>query len=386
MIPIFRGNIVFAIAIIVGTTVGAGMFGIPYAIAQSGIIPSIFYFFLLGGAVMLLHLFLGEVVLRTEGNHRLPGYARMYLKGWGERIISFSTFVGLSGTILAYLVLGGEFLRGFFLPLINISSFWWTIWFWFAASFFILRGIRLIAFLEFWMAAIFIGIIILILFFSLPHVALQNFSLLNSQNVFLPYGVLLFSFAGWLAVPEAAGILRQEEKKYLKLAIIVSSIIVAFLYFLFAVAVVGVSGIATTEDALSGLVPKLGGFIYLLGALFGILAVASSLLVLGDYLKNALQYDYQIPSRLAAIIAVCIPLFLFLVGFREFLLIIGFIGALLGAAEGVVISFLYVSAKKSGMRIPEYSLEVPLFVPFVLIGLFLFGAVAELYLIASRMV
>lgn len=379
----FPPNILFAVATIVGTTIGAGIFGIPYAIAQSGVIPGFFYFILLGGAVALLHLFFGEVVLRTEGNHRLPGYAKIYLGGWGEAVISFSTLVGLSGTLLAYLLLGGEFLHALFFPIFDISSFRWTLFFWLTVSFFVFRGIRLIARMELWMGGLFLALIFLIVFFSLPHVAIQNFSPLNKNNIFLPYGVLLFSFAGWLAIPEAVGVLREEERRYLKHAIIIAALAVATFYLLFAIAVVGVTGFDTTQDALSGLALKLGGFVPWLGALFGLLAVASSLLVLGDYLKNALRYDYHIPSFLAGMVAVGIPLLLFLIGLREFILTIGFVGVLLGAAEGVVISLLYMRAKKVGTRKPEYELHMLLPTPFVLIGIFLLGAGVEIYLLLA---
>jgi len=386
MVPEPQRNLLLATATIVGTTVGAGIFGIPYVIAKAGIIPGIFYFLLLGGAVLLLHLFFGEVVLRTEGNHRLPGYAKIYIGNRGEAVISFSTLIGLSGTLLAYLVLGGEFLRTLFLPFFDISSFLWTIFLWAGASFFILRDIRIIARLEFWLVVLFLVVIFVIFFFSFPHFTIENFSFLNSKYIFLPYGVLLFSFAGWLAIPEAASVLHQGQKKYLGFVIVASALIVAVLYFLFAVAVVGVSGEKTTQDALSGLAPELGGFINWFGAFFGILAVVSSLLVLGNYLENALHYDYRIPSFLAGPMAVGIPLFLFLVGLREFILTIGFVGALLGAAEGVVISLIYMKSKKTGTRIPEYSFSGPALIPFLLIVVFLLGAAAEAYLIAFRVI
>ena len=39
-----RKNFLFALSTLIGTIVGAGVFGIPYVIAKSGIVPGFFYF------------------------------------------------------------------------------------------------------------------------------------------------------------------------------------------------------------------------------------------------------------------------------------------------------------------------------------------------------
>jgi len=41
-------NFFYAVAILVGTIVGAGVFGIPYTIARFGFFPGIFYLFFFG--------------------------------------------------------------------------------------------------------------------------------------------------------------------------------------------------------------------------------------------------------------------------------------------------------------------------------------------------
>ena len=71
-------NFIFALASLVGTIIGAGVFAIPYVMSKSGALTCFFYFLILGSVVLLLHLFLGEVVLRTKGRHRLVGYAEKY--------------------------------------------------------------------------------------------------------------------------------------------------------------------------------------------------------------------------------------------------------------------------------------------------------------------
>src|SRR3989338_7360527 len=104
---------------LVGTIVGAGIFGIPFVMVKSGIVPGLFYLFLLGAIICLLHLLFGEVCLRTSGKHRLVGYANIYLGEWGKVVATFTLLFVLMGALLAYLILVGEFseiIFGSFLP------------------------------------------------------------------------------------------------------------------------------------------------------------------------------------------------------------------------------------------------------------------------------
>ncbi len=53
-----RKNFYYALAILIGTTVGGGIFGLPYVIARAGLLTSLFYFLILGAVVLLVTLFL----------------------------------------------------------------------------------------------------------------------------------------------------------------------------------------------------------------------------------------------------------------------------------------------------------------------------------------
>lgn len=369
----------FAISILLGTIVGAGIFGIPYVIARSGIIPGFFYLLILGGAVLLIHLFFGEIVLRTKEKHRLVGYAQKYLGNWGRVLITISTILGLTGALLAYIILSGDFLKIIF-SFLNLPSFYFSLMFWAILAYFIFRGIKLIAPAELFMNIALFFIIFLIFYFALPKLNLQSFTLINFEHIFLPYGVILFSLIGWMAVPVISETFKDpEERKNLKKVIISAILIVVVLYFLFALATIGISGKNTTPEVFQGLLPYLGQKIVILGALFGIIAIATSFLVLGNYLKNTLFYDYKVPRSLAASFACGLPLILFLVGFRGFIETIGFVGTIIGVIEGVVIVLIFKSIKKLGDRIPEYSLKIPSILLYFLMAIFILGAVSQVF-------
>ena len=371
-----------ALSTLVGTIVGAGIFGIPFVMLKSGIVPGLFYLFLLGGIICLLHLFFGEVCLRTSGKHRLVGYAAIYLGKRGKVAATLTLLFVLIGTLLAYLILVGEFSEIVFGSFIPFSSTIFTVLFSIGAFFLVLSGRQLITKIEFFTNILFIAAIAALIVFALPHVKsieVPLFDFSNLSNLFLPFGVLLFAFAGFEAVPEVMSFLRDRNARTkLDNVIIWSSVIVGAFFLVFSLIVIGVSGLATTPDAFSGLVPFLGQSIIAFGALIGIVIIADSFLVIGNYLKNSLRHDFNFPYAPAALVAMGVPLALFLLGFREFISVVGVVGGVMGAVEGILVILMFRKAKTMGDRVPEYQIRIPAILLFLLGAILVGGAAAEL--------
>jgi len=373
-------NFLLALSVLIGTTIGAGIFGIPYVIFKSGLIPGLFYFIVLGGAVLLIHLFFGEIVLRTKEKYRLPGFALKYLGRPAETLITISVIVGVAGSLLAYLILAGDFLKILFPSFLGLSSFHFVLISWLILSYFVFQGIKIIAPAELLTNSLFFFIAFIIFFFSLPKFNFSNLPVLNLPDIFLPFGIILFSLVGWSAIPEIGEILKNtDEKKFFKKVIIFSTTISAVFYILFGILVAGVSGGNTSADALSGLVPFLGGKIVFFGVLAGLITIVDSFLVLALYLKNTLVCDLKFPKTPAFLIACGSPLILFLLGFRSFIDTIGFVGTVVGAVEGVIIILMFKKAKKMGDRQPEYSLKIPSMLLYFLMTVFILGAVFQCF-------
>jgi len=369
----------FGLSILIGTIVGAGIFGIPYVIERSGIIPGFFYLFVLGGAVLLIHLFFSEIILRTKDKCRLPGFAQKYLGRRGKAFVMISVVLGVTGALLAYLILGGEFLNILLSPFFGLSQAQFTLIFWALSSYFIFRGIKVIAPAEFVTNLVFFLVVIGILFFCLPKFDLDNVSILNVSDIFLPFGVILFSLVGWSAIPEMVDFLKApQERKQIKKIIISSTLIVVVFYVFFALTVIGVAGKNVSQDTLSGLLPFLGPKVIFWGALAALITLADSFLILGLYLKNTFIYDLKVPKGLAALVACAFPLVLFLLGFRSFIATLGFVGTIVGAMEGIIIILIFRKAKNLGDREPEYNLKVPSLLLCFLIAILIFGALAQL--------
>ena len=370
-----------ALSIFIGTVIGAGVFGIPYVVEKSGIIPGFFYFLILGGTLLLIHLFLSEVILRTKDQCRLPGLAGKYLGGWGKILVMISVVIGTTGALLAFLILGGEFLKLLFSPFTNLSQTQLTFIFWAILSYFVFRGIKVIASIELLTNIFFFLVMIVIMFFCLPKFDLPKINILNVSNVFLPFGVILFSLIGWSAIPEIVDFLKfPKERKEIKKIIILASLIIILFYLAFAVAIIGVAGNNTSQDALSSLLPFLGQKIIVFGALAGLITIADSFLILGLYLSNTFIYDLKLPKNLAALTVCGLPPLLFLVGFRSFIGILGFVGTMIGLIEGIIIILFFKKAKMTGDREPEYSFKIPSLLLYFLMAILILGALSQFFI------
>ena len=232
-------NSVFALFVLIGTIVGAGLFGFPYVVSKSGIFPALFYFLALGGIMIFLHLAFGEIFLRTKENCRLAGLARKYLGRNYARLTTASVVVGLMGSLLAYMILAGNFLSILLSSIISVDPFYCAIFFALIFIPFIFKGIKAVAPLEIFTNILFFVIIFFIFVLGLPKINIHNFTAINIPNIFLPYGVVLFSLVGFSAIPEAESILKTKtEKKKLKGLIWLAFLIVIIFYILFSFLVV----------------------------------------------------------------------------------------------------------------------------------------------------
>ncbi len=374
-------SFVLSVSTMVGTIVGAGIFAIPYIISQSGVIPGLFYFLVLGTVVVLLHLMYGEVCLRTSEKHRIVGYAHKYLGIWGRVLASFSLLLVLGGTLLAYLVLAGQFLEIVLAPIFSAPDTVFSLIFLLMCGFFIAQGRQVITKAELVFNVGLISVVGFIVLLAVLHMDAGNFELIRVDKMFLPYGVIFFTLIGWEAIPEIAAFLKDTKSKVkLHHVIITATVLAATLSAVFAFSVVGVSGQATTQDAFSGLIPLLGQRIGMLGAFFGILAITSSFLVLGNYLKNSLRHDFNVPTKPAIAFALLLPLIPFLLGVREFTGIMTVLGSLMGVLEGLMIIKIFESAKAKGDRLPEYSLPISPALVKGMMGLLIGGGAAAVFL------
>lgn len=370
-------NFFYAVATLIGTIVGVGIFGLPYAFAKAGFFVGLIQLVLLGAAIVLIQLMFGEIILRTKEKHNLPGYIDKYLGKRWETLISISALTGIFGSMIAYILVGGTLLKSFFnhfeLMAGAPESAFFVI-FWLFLTSFILFGLKIIELVEFGMTIFLLLTISVIFIFSVPHIDTANFFIFNGNNIFLSYGVIFFALSGTVAITELREILVGQEKR-LKPAIILGVMTAVVVYAIFVSTVVGVTGSSTTEEAMTGLSGVVGGPIYILGVIFGILAIATSYITFGYYLYEAFLYDFGVNRNLSHILIAIVPIVFVLFGWRNFIGTISFLGAVMGGFESIAMILAYLKAKKIGDRNPEYSLKIPHFIYYFLILVFALGII-----------
>lgn len=336
-----RKQYFYALSMFVGTIVGVGLFGMPYVGAQAGFITLVIFLILIGGLSILMNFYYGEIAAKTKGLHRLPGYAKIYLGNNGKRIAFIVKTLAIFGALLAYLIVGGQFLANLF----DGSVYLYTFIFFIFGAFLIWRDQRSIGPVEFIMLFIFLGIVAFLFFMGVRHIQPSNLAGFNSAHFFAPYGVILFSLWGTSMIPEVKEKLKGDLKRIRTLVVwgISTCVIV---YFVFSLLVIGVSGEATSEDALSGLDTYLGSWVITIGYIFGVITTFTSFITLGLTVKKIFWYDYGLPKRLGWALACFIPLIMFVAGFRDFITVIGLTGAVMLGIDGILVAMIFLKLKK----------------------------------------
>ncbi|MDP3004483.1 MAG: aromatic amino acid transport family protein, partial [Candidatus Azambacteria bacterium] len=217
-----------AVFSLVGTTIGAGIFSLPYVFAKAGFFVALAEFIVLVFIVLLVQQILGEITLRTKGHKRLIGLAFNYLGRPWRALVTASVLLGGIGVLLIYIIFGGKFLS-----LITGQDVFWSsiafFIFWFLA---VLARPKTFGKTEFYISSLVIFIIILISFFNFRYINFNNFLGFDIKNVLLPYGIILFAITGYTVIPKMEDLLGAEKHK-LKKAIKYGTLIPAIVYLMF---------------------------------------------------------------------------------------------------------------------------------------------------------
>lgn len=364
----------YAIATLVGTIIGVGLFGLPYVGSKSGFLIISIYFILLAALALVIHIFYGEVSFHTEGLHRLPGYTEKYLgEGW-KRLTFIIEILSLVGSLLAYLIIGGIFLANLF----NGSVYLFTFLFFIFGAWLIWKDNRSVGPIELILLFVMIAIVILIFILGSPSIKFNNLLTINTRNFFIPYGVVMFSLWGASIIPEIKELTKGNYKK-LKKVIIYSILTVVLFYFVFTFTIIGVSGSKTTEEAIFGLKDFLGNKIILIGLIFGVITTFTSFISLGLTLKKTFWYDYHLSKYTSWLLACFVPLVMYIAGLHNFIKIISLTGAVALGIQGIIILLIYYMFKKGQKKYSNLKLTKLKYFISVLVLFLCLGVIFEIF-------
>lgn len=339
---------IYPASLLATTIIGAGMFALPYLFSKAGIVAGIFYLFFFGIIFALIHLMYADIIVRTPENKRFPGYAKIYLGKFGSWTSIFMAIFGALLVLTIYLILSTSFVN---LIMPSASAAYIVLIFWFLGSLAIFFNINELAMSEF---LIFIGMVAIILvifgFSFLMNGGLEkisNLPLFDFNNIFLPFGAVLFSMYGRSAIPALLGYFRNRGQPPVKSKwpIIIGSIAPAIIYAVFVFGILGLSG-NVSEDAVSGLVGNLPSAILWILGILGTISLWSTYIVIGRDIKKSLEHDFNFPLVLSGAVVLITPIFLYLIGFQDFLLLVGFAGAIIIGLEGIFIILMWLRVSK----------------------------------------
>ncbi len=365
-------NYIYAVSIIIGTSVGAGIFSLPFVASKSGFFLFLALIFVLGFIMLILNLMYAEITLRTENKGRLVGYCEKYLGINGKRIATVVTLVALYANMLAFIIIGGKFLNAIFSDYLGGNEFIYGI----AMALFISAGVyiglRVISVMELLMVAFLFVAIFGIIFKGAFFVNIGNLLTFDISQSFFPFGAILFSIGALSAIPTLEHVMKKNQKK-IKSAIITGNIITVIIYILFVTVVLGITGLETSQEALYGLSLVMKNGIVQTGLIFGVFAIATSFLMVGINLKEVFWYDYHLSEKKSWALACFVPLIVFILGFRDFITVVSIAGSITGGFAGILIMASFHKAKKNGDFKPAFEINIPMMMSFFMALILLLG-------------
>lgn len=271
-----------ATSVLIATIVGAGVLALPYTIYYAGYWLGMLYLLVLGIIMMVLHLMLGEVVLRTKKNLQIPELIELYLGKKGYMLALLSFFVLIYGGMAAYIRGAGDIMN-FIIP---ANSFNWSVVFFVAGTYFVYKGLKVVSK---WDSIFVTGMFLIILTLMIKALYSQNidwneFSMRSTSslsNALSPYGAVLFSYFGVIALPHIKSILNKRSLIQVNPIIQLGVWIPILLYIVFVSLVIGVSGSSVTPVAIISLGKSMGQQVLVITTIFAIIAMITTYITMG---------------------------------------------------------------------------------------------------------
>lgn len=360
---------------LVGTTIGAGILALPYAFSQGGIVSAYLSTAVVACLMLLLNLVYAEVLTHSNGKHQLAGYVGELLGRKGKLLATIAVVVGANGALLAYTIQSGKFLHTLF-PV--VSSFYFSLAFFFIFALLILMSIESFSLLETAMVVGLLSMMALIIVVGVPEIDMVNFvGFGNSlESIVLPYGVLLFAFSGYSVVPEL-GEMTGYNPKLMKRTIVIGTLLVAVVYVAFATVVTGISGGQTSDDAITGLLPFLDGWVITMGIVIALVGIGTSFISLGHVLKDLYHADLGLDPHTGWFLTVYPPLLIFLWGELDFVEVLQISGTVTVGLTGTLLFLMYLEIAHRKDVVLNV-IKVRFGVIYVGIAVFIIGVMFEL--------
>ncbi|MBI4138949.1 hypothetical protein HY479_02250 [Candidatus Uhrbacteria bacterium] len=370
-----RKTTIRAALAVIGTIIGAGVFGVPAMMDRAGILLGSVIFWIIALLILATHLYFVDVIATVEGRHRLPGYIGAILGPWAGRVGVAMNTLQLVGANLAYMVLGGMFIKelidgaGAGADLLTLQVLFWV-----GGAVTVFYALRIVAKIESFLTWLLIAVMSLLILSAVPHVDAARFFTADPWHILAPIGIFIFAMFGLTVIAEAHEITGRKIAETRR-AVAVGTLTAAVFTWLFGIFIaLGLPpGGSSDPAAFSRLLPS--GWWWAV-PLFGFLAVATSFITSAYNLQSIYRLDVGVSKLASWAVALGSPLLLLFLVTRDFLNIIEIVGALFSATNGLLVilaAHAVMRRVKNGRR---FFLKE--FVPYATAGLFLVAILQRL--------
>lgn len=286
---------------IAGTGIGSGVMAIPFLFKNAGMVGGIIAFIFAFIVTIFMHYIVADIVINS------PTYAittilnKLLLSGKFKKLYSAIIFVSIIVMFMAnlstYILGGAEMMSSLFGIHPDIAK----LMFWIVATLVVLLGLKVIGIGEKYLV---ITIICLVIYFFIVSIMNRNGSINffgGFKSSISMFSMLMFSMTALFAVPVIVKGQNRDVvkiKKSIKLGLSINVLVSALICY----SVIN-SSYVVTEMAAVGWSNSLGPVMRILSAVFILLAMMTSFLVLSFSFSDIICTHFRINFRVSNIIA-----------------------------------------------------------------------------------
>lgn len=342
---------------LIGTVVGVGIFGLPYVFSQAGYLLGLAELVCVALLSLVSYVIFADLLTINKRHGRFVEVIGQQLGPVGRGVATVAFLGGFWGALLAYVIVGGSFAFNVLHSVMAGSLFQYQAIFWLIASIFMIGGTLFVRRLQTVLIPLFFVMIVGLVLFAVPNMHVDYLTTFTPNKLMLPFGVLIFAFSGFAAVPECRDALgRHQTLMYPALALAV--ILIAMLYALFTIGIMGLTGPFTSPQAVESLRLVAAPWLFSVVSMVGLSIVFTAYISAGNALMNSLIYDFRGRFLSSWWLTVIVPMGLLAFGVKDFIRVIGTTGGILGGVCGILLVLAYERARLTA-QLSKRQLVIP---------------------------
>ena len=307
------------LAVLVGTQIGAGVLGLPYAASKVGLIPAVLILF----GVMLLMLFTALIILdmsRDMNGAQMSTITQRVMGRTGGWIMYVSITIMSFGALLAYIAGMGCV----FSQLFGIGETAGGLIFWIFASLIIYRGIKSSSKAELLMYYVMLALFLGVTGILIPDAKISNATYVNLSGTLSLMGIAIFSLGCHTVIPDVYKAIGNYKKT--RKVVVLAFIIPTVIYAIFMTAFLLIFGRNTPQIATQGLAEIYGYTGFLVGNIIPLFAITTSYIGIGLAQQSNTMEFLGFRKSISWSIATIPSLLVYVAGMKNFVDVLAFAG------------------------------------------------------------